>query len=1240
MFKLSTYLDGSQESFNKVRSAARKFFAGTAAISVMFLGLVIASPAHAVTQGTFDIRVVDISDVPLANISGSACTYNGPRTCVSFTTDVSGNATVTVNMADENQYAYIYAGNLASPLVIGSNRVSFNNGTPSYQNGLTFVKIKIQPKFTLQGTLTYNGQPVSNKAFSFRYSSADSNGGCVDFTTNSSGEYSLSNFPSAEPSLSSSDCSNYVSKFDQLNTPFTYIDSSPSLQIFSPTLTRTGITVSATSGGQPARNVELTAIEPGQSYGAIATTDSSGSAVFVNLIPGRSYVIKHSPLSGSNQKYLAATGETVTVASTNSLIATSLDLQLVSGFPATPVLIEGTIVTGVSNTPVSGATVSAYASYGQGSNMRSVNQSTRTDANGHYLIEDLPYGQASINIQATGYRNASFYFPTSLAEGNTYTQDFNLRQIVAGNLSYAGTLEDQNGQPVIGRSVSLGSMASSGNIPSVQTDSSGVFEFNGLSAGRYYLSVDTWSDNSYRQIDWRDSNVQLSVSDTSNVIVLQSRQLSGNASISGRVATYAESSGVNTAVGLADKSVNVHPEGGGQGFQTTTDVDGSWSVTGLDENQKYWIWVQYDNSLYEYPISSTNSVTATTAGGSHELLLKSIASGTGSLSGRIKDSLTYKNLANVPVSIYRHLGGYTHDPAVSNEKGEYSFTDLPPGNYFLQVGEWSGEYNTAWMTAEIGSEANRVNALLQPKNTYGGTITGRILDDRGLPLPGANVQVWDPTNSDLGGYASTNSRGDYTLLGIPTGSPLSFRVSPGYNIDDLVASHFETVTFPQGSTTLTKNATLSAAGVISGQVSGIPSRGNVPPVFAELIDAASGNIVTNTYVDASRAGTFSIPSLPAGSYKIRFTQQPAASFYTGSGGGASSGGDESELISLKPVYFDGSLNGATNEEDATTIVLASGGTRSDLTVTMTAGAAIVGDVSIQSPDGALPLRGTRGVTVTLYKQSAVGGWSAIGYPTSVNGYTLSKLSIAGLSPGNYKLKFEDTQKGNNALSTVYNGGSSSLSGAPVISVSGISWKAINQTMKIAPPERSAEAFDLDDLGAASLAELQNQITVDSEVSLGNSESIFVGTELAGEYVSVFANSTPTNLGGWKQVDSDGYISVTIPVDLEQGLHRIAVQDANLRVIGWSAVVISASETEAGVLEYSPRKAVSNTEKVVAENPTSSTLKKTSTPTEKSIEVAAQNSVAPENNVWLMYVLGLALLLGVAGAFWLLRSRRS
>ena len=1240
MFQLSTYFEGSQEPLIRVRSVARKFFAGTAAISVMFLGLVIASPSHAVTQGTFDIRVVDISDVPLANISGSACTYNGPRTCVSFTTDVSGNASVTVNMADQNQYAYVYAGNLASPLVIGSNSVSFNNGTPSYQNGLTFVKIKLQPKFTLQGTLTYLGQPVANTAFSFRYSSSDSNGGCVDFTTNSSGQYSLSNFPSAEPSLSSSDCSSYVSKFDQLTTPFTYNDSSPSSQTYSPTLTRTGITVSATSGGQPARNVELTAIEPGQSYGPVATTDSSGSAVFVNLIPGHSYVIKHSPYSGSNQKYLAATGETVSVTSSNTLVASSIDLQLVAGFPATPVVIEGTIVTGNSNTPVSGVTVSASASYGQGSNMHSVSQSTRTDANGHYRIEDLPFGQASINIQAAGYRNASFYFPTSVSEGNTYTQDFNLRQIVAGNLSYAGTLEDQNGQPIVGRSVSLGSMTSSGVIPSVQTDSSGGFAFSGLSAGRYFLSVDTWSDNTYRQIDWTDSNVNLSTSDTSNVIVLQSRQLSGNASISGLVAAYAESSGINTAVGLAGKSVNVYPEGGGQGFQTTTDASGIWSISGLDDNQKYWVWVQYDNSLYEYPINSTNSVTATVAGGSHELLLKSIASGTGSLTGRIKDSVTYKNLANVPVAIYRDLGGYTHEPILSNEKGEYSFTELPPGNYYLQVGEWGGEYSTAWMTVEIGSGANRVNALLSPKNTYSGTITGRIIDDRGLPLPGANVQVWDPTNSNLGGYASTNSRGDYTLSGIPTGSPLSFRVSPGYSLEDLVASHFDTVSFSQGANTLTKNVSLSAAGVISGQVTGIPSRGNVPPVFAELIDAVSGNVVTNSYVNSSRVGTFSIPSVPAGSYKVRFTQQPAASFYTGSGGGASSGGDESELISLKPVYFDGTLNGTANADDATTIVLASGGSRTDVTVSMTAGAAIVGEVSIDSPDGVIPLQGTRAVNVTLYKQSTNGGWSAIGYPTSVSGYTLSKLNIAGLAPGNYKLKFEDFQKGNNALSTVYNGGSPTFAGAPIITVSGITWKSINQTMKIAPPERSAEAFDLDDLGAATLDELQNQITVDSEVSLGNSEVIFVGTEFAGEYVSVFANSTPTNLGGWKQVDSDGFVSVTIPVDLEQGSHRLAVQDANLHVIGWSAVTVTASDSEAGVLQYSPRKAVSNDELIVEGLPTKSNLKKSSVSAEESVAESAQHSAEIENNIWMMYVSGFALLLGIAGAIWLIRIRRS
>lgn len=66
----------------------------------------------------------------------------------------------------------------------------------------------------------------------------------------------------------------------------------------------------------------------------------------------------------------------------------------------------------------------------------------------------------------------------------------------------------------------------------------------------------------------------------------------------------------------------------------------------------------------------------------------------------------------------------------------------------------------------------------------------------------------------------------------------------------------------------------------------------------------------------------------------------------------------------------------------------------------------------------------------------------------------------------------------------------------------------------------------------------------------------VGEEFAGEWVSVWANSTPTALGGWVQVSANGTVPASIPSGLV-GSHRIAVQDADLQTIGWAPITLVA-----------------------------------------------------------------------------------
>jgi 2',3'-cyclic-nucleotide 2'-phosphodiesterase (5'-nucleotidase family) len=92
-------------------------------------------------------------------------------------------------------------------------------------------------------------------------------------------------------------------------------------------------------------------------------------------------------------------------------------------------------------------------------------------------------------------------------------------------------------------------------------------------------------------------------------------------------------------------------------------------------------------------------------------------------------------------------------------------------------------------------------------------------------------------------------------------------------------------------------------------------------------------------------------------------------------------------------------------------------------------------------------------------------------------------------------------------------------------------------------------------------ELRGRITADAiSYRAGDAITVTVGTERAGEYVSVWVRSNAENLGGWLQVSDAGTVSTTLPADLTAGTHRIIVQDASGAVLGWTEITVTGTST--------------------------------------------------------------------------------
>lgn len=84
---------------------------------------------------------------------------------------------------------------------------------------------------------------------------------------------------------------------------------------------------------------------------------------------------------------------------------------------------------------------------------------------------------------------------------------------------------------------------------------------------------------------------------------------------------------------------------------------------------------------------------------------------------------------------------------------------------------------------------------------------------------------------------------------------------------------------------------------------------------------------------------------------------------------------------------------------------------------------------------------------------------------------------------------------------------------------------------------------------------RGDVAVDDPASAGETITVYVGIQYAGETVWVWLYSTPILLGA-HVVAADGTVTVTLPAGVEAGMHRIVVLDAQGDVIGWTEVTVT------------------------------------------------------------------------------------
>lgn len=254
------------------------------------------------------------------------------------------------------------------------------------------------------------------------------------------------------------------------------------------------------------------------------------------------------------------------------------------------------------------------------------------------------------------------------------------------------------------------------------------------------------------------------------------------------------------------------------------------------------------------------------------------------ISGRVLNANTGLGIVGVDLDAYDANGNaVTLVSGRSAANGNYTMTVPGPGTYRVRadsslalgfVDEYYTEVFLFSAATPLTMTANQARTNVNFTLSNGFNISGRVLVN-GVGLSGIDIDVYSSTGEFLSGYpALTTANGNYTVGALPPGS-YYVRANP-----DPATGQFQTTRyFPSAATqalampivitnasVANRDITVTDGGTISGIVTNT-SGALLAGIDLDVYDLAGVRQDVNAVTKAD--GSYSLPILPAGSYKIR-----------------------------------------------------------------------------------------------------------------------------------------------------------------------------------------------------------------------------------------------------------------------------------------------------------------------------------------------------------------------------------
>lgn len=543
---------------------------------------------------------------------------------------------------------------------------------------------------------------------------------------------------------------------------------------------------------------------------AIAKTDATGTAT-LPAVHGSARVAVSSPGYATSERLVEAPpGKTA-----------ELTVALRRGYAVSGVVVDA------AHHPVSGARVGAREGLA-GGGLRGAEATT--DGEGRFTVPALAAGPHTL-VASDGEHAPTEAAPITIADAPVtgVTIALGAGYVLAGEVLGADATPAPGATVrVVGRGPAF--------VRELRSDARGRFEARGLPRG--FLQLQAESDDATSDV----VDVDLaSADDRSEVrLVLDAAASIGGTVVDARGAPVAGAQ-VTAFPDAADDADQ--PYGVVRAAPATSDRDGGFALRGLRAGR-------YRLLATAAGLRSPGERGVTAAAGDQHVRI-ALASG-GGLRGRLRLSKT----GEAPARAELQLGDRA---PVTVSHGAIDVARIPPGTYDAVL---RGPDFAERVTRGVIIQSGQVTELGAIELTAGRTLTGKVVDLRGAPVAGAEVQL------QSGGRATTGADGQFQLAGVPTeATSVAATASRGRSN----AQAIEAGPAAPAPIVLVLRALGSVAGTIN-------VRGAQAPITVALISADDpGHPIS---ARASDEGTFRFAAVPEGAYAVSAVHMQAAAMRT------------------------------------------------------------------------------------------------------------------------------------------------------------------------------------------------------------------------------------------------------------------------------------------------------------------------------------------------------------------------